>query len=109
MTTEEKDRYWLTALKDAESLDRCAQRTDRNVEYITGALVLTIQAIFANDTNEDYSNWQRDKEDLLDTMRVVGSYAIKRNDGQMIKVNLTSEYAELEDILKEVFKDERKN
>lgn len=106
MTEEEKDRYWQAAIRDAENLDKNAKKTDKYIAHMTDALVLTLQAMYTNDINENYTNWERDKEDLNDLVLKMAPYAIHRNDG-MLRVNLTAEYDEISDILREVFKDDR--
>lgn len=106
MTEEQKDTLWQAAIRDAESLDRNAKKTDHHVEHMTDALVLTLQAMYTNDINGDYSNWSRDKEDLTDLVRKIAPYQIHRKGGEATRIGLTAEYEEIVDVLNKIKMDD---
>lgn len=101
MTEEEKDMYWQKAINDAKHLDESVQKTAPEASHMSDALVLTLQAIYTNDINEDYENWERDKTDLYELLNRLKAYTIKRN-GKSIRISFTAEFDEILDILKEV-------
>lgn len=94
------DSKWQQAIKDAEALDYHAQKSDRYVQYMTDALVSTLKSMYTDDVNDEMRTMER--EDLYELMKKLGNYTIQR-DHEGRRINLTAEYAELDDILQEVY------
>lgn len=101
LTEKELDDKWQKIIKYAEIIDYYAQQTDRYVTHMTDALVLTARAMYTNAVNEDFTNWNRDKSDILYLFNNLGNYQVHR-DGHPTRVNLTKEYGYIDDLLKEV-------
>lgn len=103
--TEEMETKWQQAIRDAESLDRSAQDSDRYVAILTDAMCLSLTKMYTDAANEEFDTWDQDVEDTMILLNKMGNYVIKRNhDG--LRISFTAEYSELCDILPEVFKNE---
>lgn len=100
--TQETENKWQQAIRDAESLDRSARNSDRYVAIMTDAMILSLLQMYTDAVNEEFDNWDQNVEDTTILFKKLGNYTIQRNH-EGLRINLTAEYAEIEDLLKEIF------
>lgn len=98
--TQEVEKKWQQAIRDAESLEASAGSTDQYVWYMTDALTLTLKQLYTDSVNGEIK--KEDKEDLMALINKIKDYAIQRNHSGL-RIGFTTEWAEINDILKEVF------